>query len=148
MAGWLFILLVPLLIDVCYTDARYRIIRNHTTLLVAILCAGDSLFSPAGFFWLPALCILLGGFFLSLFNIIGAGDIKLMAALALSFDTETTLAFLFATALAGLPLILVIFIINYCSSRFYGRKNKKNLPYGIAIVSGYLATSLLLRVPA
>ena len=147
MAGWILISLAPLFIDVLYTDIRYRIIRNTTTFFIAFILLTGGVFSSSGFYWTSALSILAGGFFLSLVNIMGAGDIKLMAALSLSLNAEETLAFLFSTALAGLPLIMLVLLVNCVSSRFAEKKTSKTLPYGVAVVSGYLATLYLFRAP-
>ncbi|QKJ88451.1 Type IV prepilin peptidase [Paramixta manurensis] len=139
-------LLCVLLGFVCYTDIRYRIIGNKTVLAVGVLAAALGYTTLGNITVVPALYILVIGFLLSVFNIMGAGDSKLLAALSLSLSRDGTLFFLFITSLAGLPIALIILCVRLAALGKSQSTRKKSVPYGVAIGLGYLATVVLLRV--
>lgn len=115
-----------------WTDLIRREISNAACVLAALaaiaLAAGTGgIESPA---WGSALLILICGFILSaFFGVIGAGDVKLLAAVALGFPGET-LELLLYTAWSGGVLALVVLLRN-----FFSKTKTKELPYGIAIGS-------------
>ncbi|KIE92280.1 putative Flp operon protein B [Actinobacillus pleuropneumoniae] len=87
--------------------------------------------------WFPAILCLVIGFVLFLLNVIGAGDVKLLAVLMLAIPSPFAVFFLFLTACAGLLLIIIGWL-------FYRKAiREKGLPYGIAISAGFLTTLLL-----
>jgi prepilin peptidase CpaA len=65
----------------------------------------------------------------------GGGDVKLAAALALWFSPFATLKFLVLTSLAGGVLTLVILVWH----RAKEREGRPEIPYGVAIAFGGLA---------
>ena len=135
-------LLTPLLLHVCYSDIRYREIKNTTTITIAVISVLYYWIMYSDLVILPALYILLAGFLLSTFRLFGAGDVKLLAALSLSLSSETTLFFLFVTTLAGLPVALITLINHRCNKKAM----YKTVPYGVAIVTGYIAAFASLKV--
>ncbi len=123
-----------LLISVCYTDIRYRKIKNSTVIIIALfsLCSALTHSEPVNLIW-PVMIIVMG-VLLVLANIIGAGDIKLIAALSLSLPGTDIPAFIFLITLSGVPLILVTVLLH----KVTGSSNEITLPYGVAISCGYL----------
>ena len=93
-------LLIPLAIIICYYDVRYRRIPN--AFVVATLAAGIAI--NAIFAGLPGVAASVGGcalafvlmFALHIFGAMGAGDVKLFAAIG---------------AVTGAPLVLPTFIV-------------------------------------
>ena len=123
-----------LLISVCYTDIKFRKIKNSTVIFIALfsLVSGLTHTEPVSLVW--SLLILVTGVLLVLANIIGAGDIKLIAALSLSIPGAEIPDFIFFITLSGVPLILVTVLLH----KVTGSSNKITLPYGVAISCGYL----------
>jgi prepilin peptidase CpaA len=76
--------------------------------------------------------ILAGAFYAGM---MGGGDVKLAAALALWFPPAGTLKFLVLMSLAGGALTLVI----VASHRLRRRQGRPEIPYGVAIAFGGLA---------
>ena len=134
----LLILLALLLVRVVVTDLRSHTISNRLNLVVAGL---------APLYWwstgLPLwpgvaiqLALALGVFavcaLLFAAGMMGGGDVKLAAALALWFDPLSMLRLLVIMSLAGGVLTLVVMWRH----RRAGRPGKPMVPYGVAIAVG------------
>ncbi|WP_158784036.1 prepilin peptidase [Pantoea sp. BAV 3049] len=137
-----YLLFISLLVHVCYSDIRYRKIKNLTTLILSLLALVGGWQYWGKIPILPVSMILVAGFLLSIRGYIGAGDVKLMAGLSLSLDADNILVFIFLTTLAGLPVALIMLL----TSRVMRKPEHKTVPYGVAIVGGYLATVMFLKV--
>lgn len=127
-------MILLLLISVCYTDIMFREIKNRTVIIIALLSFVSTLTHPEPVNLIWTLMIFVVGVLLVLVNIIGAGDIKLIAALSLSLPGADIPAFIFLITLSGLPLILVTVLFH----KMTGSRHKITLPYGVAISCGYL----------
>lgn len=68
-------------------------------------------------------------------GMMGGGDVKLAAALALWFSPMSTVKFLVFMSLAGGVLTLAI----VAAHRWRGREGRPEIPYGVAIAAGGLA---------
>jgi prepilin peptidase CpaA len=68
-------------------------------------------------------------------GMMGGGDVKLAAALALWFSPFATVKFLVLTSLAGGVLTLVVLVWH----RARNREGRPEIPYGVAIAFGGLA---------
>jgi prepilin peptidase CpaA len=77
--------------------------------------------------------VLLAGAFYA--GMMGGGDVKLAAALALWFSPAGTLKFLVFTSLAGGALTVVLLAWH----RAQRREGRPEIPYGVAIAFGGLA---------
>ncbi len=130
-------IMVCLLLVVCWTDLRYRLISNRVIMALLLVIIPFSYLMYGTLSWLPAVFCLVIGFVLFLLNVIGAGDVKLLAVLMLAIPSSFAIFFLFLTACAGLLLIIIGWL-------FYRQTiQEKGLPYGIAISTGFLTTLLL-----
>ena len=113
-------------------DIISRKIANRLVLLLALLTCTLSLLSGS----VPNLALfgvtLLIGFFICQFNIIGAGDVKLVAALSLLFSQSHFYDFLFLTLLFGGAVALFSLFFFYRSTTANG------IPYGVAIALGFV----------
>lgn len=122
-----------MLIYVCYTDIRWRRIPNRATLIILLL----SLLSGFVHMPYPAIvlpCLLLAlGFFASMVNLIGAGDVKLVSALAVSLTASETGDFLLLTGISGIPVSVASLLYFY----FFDRQKRASVPYALAISCGY-----------
>ena len=76
--------------------------------------------------------VLAGAFYAGM---MGGGDVKLAAALALWFSPAATVKFLVFLSLAGGVLTLAVL----CWHRWKKRPGKPEIPYGVAIAAGGLA---------
>jgi prepilin peptidase CpaA len=76
--------------------------------------------------------ILAGAFYAGM---MGGGDVKLAAALALWFSPRSTIQFLVLTSLAGGVLTLGVLAWH----RAKRREGRPEVPYGVAIAFGGLA---------
>lgn len=130
-------IMVCLLLVVCWTDLRYRLISNRVIMALLLVIIPFSYLMYGTLSWLPAVLCLVIGFVLFLLNVIGAGDVKLLAVLMLAVPSSFAIFFLFLTACAGLLLIIIGWLFYRQTIR------EKGLPYGIAISTGFLTTLLL-----
>ena len=128
------LLIFILLARSCYTDIRYRIIENKCVISILLINVLFFLMGKEQIYLSSSIVILSIGTVCVLSHCIGAGDVKLLAVLGLTFPLRELLDFIFLVAVSGLPLILVI----YCLHHFTRGKFSKTLPYGVAITCGYL----------
>ena len=131
--------IIILLVRICYTDIRYRIIENKCVLLMFLLNITLWVIDRQPIYLLSSLVIFSVGAILVLIHCVGAGDIKLLTVLGMVFPLGKIPDFIFLVALSGLPLILVI----YCFHRFSKGRFSKTLPYGVAITGGYLLSIIV-----
>jgi prepilin peptidase CpaA len=137
----LLIALAALLVVAAVIDVRTFTISNRLNLIVALL---------APLYWLSValspwpgvaiqlaaattvFVILAGAFYAGM---MGGGDVKLAAALALWFPPAATLKFLVLMSVAGGVLTLVLLVWH----RAKRREGRPEIPYGVAIAFGALA---------
>ena len=133
--------LAAILVVAAVIDVRTYTISNRLNLTVACLApvyclsialplwpdAGIQLATGAGVFALLAAAFYAG--------MMGGGDVKLAAALALWFSPASTLKFLVLMSLAGGVLTLVVMALH----RVKRREGRPEIPYGVAIAFGGLA---------
>jgi prepilin peptidase CpaA len=133
--------LAAILLAAAAIDVRTFTISNKLNLTVALLAplywlsaavplwpdVGMQLAAGAGVFALFA-----GAFYLGM---MGGGDVKLAAALALWFSPQSTIKFLVLTSLAGGVLTLGVLAWH----RAKRREGRPEVPYGVAIAFGGLA---------
>ena len=137
----LHIVLICLLLRLCYTDVRDRVISNRVVALLFFIVVPLSLLQYQSIFFVPALVALVVGFVLFMLHVMGAGDIKLIAVLMLMIPYEQIIFFFF-TAIAGLFLVIIGWL-------FYRKSIKaRGLPYGVAISLGFLTNLALSSMPS
>ena len=132
------LILAGLLVRACVTDLASRIISNRLNLTIALL---------APIYWVavglspwPDMAIQLGLaatvfalFALAFhFGMMGGGDVKLAAALALWFSVPDTIRMIVIMSLAG--GVLTLFVIWHHKHK--GRLGRPEIPYGVAIAVG------------
>jgi prepilin peptidase CpaA len=136
----LLIALAALLLVAAAIDVRTFTISNRLNLTVALLApvywlsialpiwpgVGIQLAAGAGVFALLAAAFFAG--------MMGGGDVKLAAALALWFSPASTLKFLVLMSLAGGVLTLAVMALH----RMKRREGRPEIPYGVAIAFGGL----------
>lgn len=135
LSNGLILLLACLLVAAAVTDLKSRIISNRLNLAVALL---------APFSWLAqglplwpdvaiqfALAILVFAVFTGLFalGVMGGGDVKLLAALALWLPWQPLLFLLVLMSLLG-GAVTIVTIIHH---RLRHRTGPPEVPYGVAI---------------
>jgi prepilin peptidase CpaA len=137
----LLVALAAILVVAAVIDVKTFTISNRLNLTVALLAPvywasvalspwPDMVVQLAGaatVFGLLALAFYAG--------MMGGGDVKLAAALALWFSPVSTLKFLVLTSLAG--GVLTLGILAWHRSR--NREGRPEIPYGVAIAFGGLA---------
>lgn len=142
--GFTELLLVGLaltLVVAAVIDVRTYTISNRLNLAVALLA--PLYWWASGLPLWPDVAIqvaVAGGVFLLLAvafyaGMMGGGDVKLAAAIALWFSPNATLRFLVFMSLAGGVLTLVVLGLH----RLRRRGGKPEIPYGVAIAIGALA---------
>jgi len=133
-------LLAMLLVVAAVVDARTFTISNRLNLAVALLAplywlaVGLPLWPEAAIQLAVALgvfVLLAGAFYIGM---MGGGDVKLAAALALWFSPASTLQFLVLMSLAGGVLTLIVLVAH----RMRKKPGKPKIPYGVAIAFGGL----------
>lgn len=128
-------LLAGLLVIAAVTDIRSRIISNRLNIVIAL---------SAPLYWLAsglpawpdmALQIAMGigvfGLFAVLFalGMMGGGDVKLLAAIALWFPWQALSLLLVLMAILG-GVVTLVTVIHH---RFSKREGQPEVPYGVAI---------------
>ena len=134
-------ILAVLLIVAAVIDTRTFTISNGLNAAIALL---------APIFWLVAgldpwpgmaiqLAVAVGVFALFaiafFIGMMGGGDVKLAAALALWFPPAATLKFLVLMSIAGGVLTVLVLVVH----RLRRREGTPEIPYGVAIAFGGLA---------
>ena len=134
-------ILAILLVYAAVVDVRTFTISNRLNLAVALMAplfwlsvglplwpdAAIQVAVAAGVFALLAVAFYTG--------MMGGGDVKLAAALALWFAPATTIVFLVYMSIGGGVLTLVVLILH----RMKKKAGKPEVPYGVAIAFGALA---------
>jgi len=133
--------LALILVVAAIIDVRTFTISNRLNLAVALL-APLYWWSAALPFWPDiALQIAVAAGVLALLalafaaGMMGGGDVKLAAALALWFSPASTLKFLVIMSIAGGILTLAVLARH----RLLFREGRPEIPYGVAIAAGGLA---------
>ncbi len=127
-------LAITLLVSI-YTDIKYRLILNKITLTIALAAplywyaSGDFTLTAIGIHLLTSL--LAFGFFLIWFRfgMMGGGDVKLFAALALWFPWNDVVRMIFYAAILG-GLVTIVFALIHKAKQQDG---PIKVPYGVAI---------------
>ena len=137
----LLLALAAILVVAAVIDVRTFTISNRLNLTVALLAPvywASVALSP----WpgvavqlaaAAAVFVVMAGAFYA--GMMGGGDVKLAAAIALWFSPFTTIRFLVLTSLAGGVLTLVILAWH----RARKHEGRPEIPYGVAIAFGALA---------
>jgi len=133
--------LAVILVVAAVIDVRTFTISNRLNVVVALLApvfwwsVGLPLWPDAAILFAVAVgvfALLSIAFFAGM---MGGGDVKLAAAVALWFSPAVTLRFLVFMSIAGGLLTLVVLVIHKVRSR----DGRPEVPYGVAIAIGALA---------
>lgn len=131
--GWtIFLIIAGLLIFISWQDTRFRII-SHKSLMV-LLCLIVALLAVKWQFphIVAALAVIAVFFPLFVCNIIGGGDVKMIAVLSLSLSWLQLVDFLLLTAFIGGAIGIIGLI-------FFRKTTKtRGIPYGVAISCAYI----------
>ena len=134
-------LLAILLLYAAVVDVRTFTISNRLNLAIALLApvswlsVGMPLWPDAAIIVAVAagVFVLLAAAFYA--GMMGGGDVKLAAALALWFSPATTITFLIWMSIGGGVLTVVVLVLH----RLKKKPGKPEVPYGVAIAFGGLA---------
>lgn len=137
------ILLIVLLLIAGWTDIRSRTIPNEVNLAIALLAIGW--WFVCGLPFWPgigiriAVAIVVFVIFALMFalRMMGGGDVKMIAALALWLPFASLMTMLTVMALSG--GIITLFLL--ARHRWRPNENRPQVPYGIAIAIGGLWVS-------
>jgi len=136
----LLVVLALLLLVAAIIDVRTFTISNRLNMAVALLAPvywwsiGLPLWPDAAIqigIALAVFLLLAGAFYAGM---MGGGDVKLAAALALWFSPPSTLKFLVVMSIAGGALTLIVLGVH----RFRKKQGRPEVPYGVAITFGGL----------
>ena len=126
-----------------WSDVKYRRLPNVLVLLVAGMglsyAAIDAGLSAAGSGLLHGLAALLVGLALYSRGVVGGGDIKYYAAVAMWFPLGQGFRLLGVVSLAGLALVLGWLIWRRLTGKtvnFKASEDSDKLPFGVAIAAG------------
>ena len=134
--------LALLLLVAALIDLRTFTISNRLVVAVALLA--PLYWWSAGVPWWPdaalrvavAVAVFAGLAVTFYLGMMGGGDVKLAAALALWFAPRATLEFLIVMSLAGGVLTVAVAVIH----KVRAREGRPEVPYGVAIAFGGIWT--------
>ncbi|WP_159566006.1 A24 family peptidase [Budvicia diplopodorum] len=133
----IFLVMLMLLIWTTYTDIRFRIISNKVVTAILIVAILFGYYHHSTINILAAVSLLALGFVLFNFNILGAGDVKLISALSLSLTAQQIWPFLWLTSVSGGLIVFIGFLFfrrSICQS---------GVPMGPAIAVGFFFASFI-----
>ncbi len=138
----LFYYLAPILLVTAVYDMRWRRIPNRITLPLAALGILLQTWTGAGL-WHSVTAVLAGGGFFFLcyvFGLMGAGDVKLMAAISAWLGLPELLAAVLLIIFCGGGLAVTMLVRqrlqNGGGGATRGQTRPVTVPYGVAIVTG------------
>ncbi len=133
-------LVLSLVLWAVVSDVRRLQIPNWIPIAIAVLFAAPAVMGAGVGDWVSALAlaglVLTAGFGLFFAGVLGAGDVKLLAAVSLWTGTEGVLALLVGTALAGGVLAGGICLAQRFSIAGPTFIAKGQVPYALAIACG------------
>lgn len=132
LANLNFIAVGIILLFIGIQDVRFRLIDNRHLVGLCILIVTMTVISGSVPNILLAMVTLAIGFLLFCANLIGAGDVKLMAVLALALQTSSFFTFLFITTFIGGLLAIGGLIF------FRDITRRAGVPYGMAISFAFI----------
>lgn len=140
--------LTGVLIWAACTDVMSRRIPNQAVIAVLCLYVVWLVLARGAGLW-PALgagvLSFVVGYILYLFRIMGAGDVKLFAAVALFAGLDHLLLLALATAISGgLIAVINMLVRPYLSQAMLalqGREMGRDVPYGVAIAIGGISVT-------
>ena len=147
--SWLAVLLVLCLAAAAIEDARRLRISNLTSLavlagaLAAMAIVGPSLDLWQNFAAFAAILVLGTVAFGA--GLMGGGDVKLFAALALWVDLRGAFWLISAIFVAGGLIALVYIAVRAIRGSGRGKRKQNRIPYGLAIAGGAAVLLLLVR---
>ena len=140
ISWFLLMALAAMLLAACWCDLKARTIPNLLNLAIALLAIPFWWSIGLGLWPDAALQIGVAALVFGLFaiafalGVMGGGDVKLVAAIALWLPAQSVLALLFIMSVAGGVLTLAMLIRHKL-----GRKaGQLEIPYGVAIAFGGL----------
>ncbi|MDB5686578.1 MAG: peptidase [Rhizorhabdus sp.] len=136
-------LLTILLLVAAWTDVRRRTIANELNLVIAILAigwwwvCGEALWPDVAIRIAIAVAVFIVFAGLFAFGMMGGGDVKMIAAIALWLPFPLLMAMLTVMAIAGGVITLLVLIVH----RWRRSEGRPEVPYGVAIAIGALWVS-------
>jgi prepilin peptidase CpaA len=127
-------LAIGLLISV-YTDIRERLIYNKVTAAIALaaplywLATGTFAWPAIGYYLATGIVTFLFFALFFRFGMMGGGDVKLFAAVALWFTPVVAMRFIFHASLLGAVVTVIFFILH----KYHKGSGPVRVPYGVAI---------------
>lgn len=110
----------------------YRKIYNQQLIFLAIYCLFFSLYQHLLFStFVQVVAVLVVGFILFIFNLLGAGDVKLLAVLAAIIPPDRFTYVLSLIAILGGAVAILILLVD---AVFSTRLKERGVPYGVPIV--------------
>ncbi|WP_087023867.1 A24 family peptidase [Thaumasiovibrio subtropicus] len=131
VSAWSILLVLSLLL--CVYDIRHRLLPNTWIGVVSISCMVINLQFGIGWNALVGTAtVLVTGLFLFYWGIVGAGDVKLLAAYSIAITADILLPTLLLAAIIG-GVVTLILVLWAWKSRQWEQLKSRGIPYGIPI---------------
>lgn len=135
-----------------WLDWHRRLLPNWLCGIAGAAGLGAALLGPAGGpVWsnaVHAVIALVVGMALFAGGVIGGGDAKFYAALALWFPLDAGFRLLLLVSLAGLILTLAMWVLIWRREPAGTSRQTRSVPYGVAIAAGAVIQTLFMQAIA
>ncbi|MCG3759806.1 prepilin peptidase [Vibrio cincinnatiensis] len=145
LASGCFLILSGYCVRILYSDYHYRRIANQDIIYLGIISFIVSLISTNYWGMVTAILFLLLGLVLFIFNLWGAGDVKLLAVLSLAIRPEFVFLNFFSIVLLG-GLIAVGLVITAWITK-EREIVTSGVPYSFAIIPPAWLAIMLTLIP-
>ncbi|SBS25914.1 Type IV leader peptidase family protein [Marinomonas aquimarina] len=135
MVVLLLLCIMACLLFILFMDVKVRQIKNRYLICLTFMVLLTWVNQPNWYVLPYTLMILTAGFFLHAFNILGAGDTKLLCVISLGVNPEFLVLLIYITIILGGLFALCYLIYGYFTDFELARQ--RGVPYAVPIsISG------------
>ncbi|QUM90468.1 prepilin peptidase [Moritella sp. 36] len=134
MASYLWLFLATLSVFICISDLKIRHISNFNCVCIFVLCLLIFINNYDYLSIINSSLVLICGFMLNRFNMMGGGDAKLLFAFSIAISPSYLLLTIMVIVFIGGLQAAILILFSWYKKEPYTR----GVPYGFAICVGAL----------